>query len=290
MSRPLTGRSFSLGLVGLDLRGLSLEQAFRLAAEWGVDHLDLYNGVNYAADQIDEIPCHARRYDVAVQSISSRAMPNSSPDRRLDEIRLMTETLEHAARVGAHFSESMVGASDLPAADARDQYAEAVYPVIARARELGIVLLVENVHDRDGGADPTATVEGTRALLELIDDPNLALCWDTANFLIGGETSYVLAYERLRPWIRYVQLKDVRRYSPTQSLDLETDRVMVEPTRGMYVSVPTGQGLVDAGAIVQRLIVDVFTNPVSIELFSGPKRRDWYWAESRKWLEEQQLL
>src|SRR5438093_6020059 len=151
-------RSFSLGIVGLDLRGLSLEDAFGLADGWGLEHIDLYNGVNYAPHEVDDIPQLAQKYGVAVYSVCSRAMPNTSPDRRHDEIALLRETLEHAARVGATFSEGMVGANHLEEGQARERYAELIYPILARARELGVVLLFENVHHRDGGEDARASV------------------------------------------------------------------------------------------------------------------------------------
>ena len=288
MTKP--SRPFSVGLVGLDFPGIPLEAAFEAAAEWGAEHLDLYSRENYTRDEVDEIPALSRRYGVSVRTVGSRAMPCGIGNNVDGELDLMREALEDAARVGAEFSETMVGAGDQSEEAAIERYAQLVGPLVDRARELGVVIVIENVFHRAGGTDPTSSVTGLQALVEKINDPHAGICWDTANFVVDGGDSYPVPYETLKPWIRTVHLKDARVRDVDADPRIEDTRVMGEPRRKTFAAVPLGSGVVRVDEIVTRLIADGFGGPVSVELFCEPQRRDWYWCESRPWLEARNLL
>ena len=178
----MSDRIFPLGLVGLDFPDLSLESLFRFAADEGLDHVDLYNRVNLTSFDIPWVLDLVQKYNVRVNSLSSRAMPNTHQVAFEDEVRLALESLEMAARLEVTLSESMVGASalDLTDAEAIDQYLTRVEGVLDRASELGVTILIENVHDRDAGRDVTASLSST---LELLDraDGRLRMCWDSGN-------------------------------------------------------------------------------------------------------------
>lgn len=286
----MSARRFSLGAIALDMQDLSLEDIFRTTAAWGLEHVDLYYKVNYSDFDVAQIKRLQSAYGVRVHSVSTRGMPLSHKLDANEQLEIVSQALEQAAKLGAKYSESMAGPAKLGTDAAIDRYVELVAPIVRRAEDLGVTLLVENVFNRDDGMDPTASVDGTRKLLERVGSENYALCWDIANFAVNGESTCPRPYETLKPWIKYVHLKDT---VPQASCDLtyqERKRVMVDPERGAFVSVPLGMGMVDVKGIVDRLIADGFEYPVTVELFCGDQNREDYWRNTETWLRSTGLL
>lgn len=54
------------------------------------------------------------------------------------------------------------------------------------------------------------TSENTLKLLEAVNHPNFGCVWDTGNFYEAEQTHFRAGYERLKPYIRNVHLKDGR--------------------------------------------------------------------------------
>lgn len=75
----------------------------------------------------------------------------------------------------------------------------------ARARAAGVTLLHENEHNIYG-----ESIDRCVDLMRGIDDAHFQATFDPANFIYGRQTPYPDAYEALRPWIRYVHVKDAR--------------------------------------------------------------------------------
>ncbi|QRM33164.1 sugar phosphate isomerase/epimerase [Microvirga sp. VF16] len=286
----MSGHTLSLGAIALDMPDLSLEEIFRTTAEWGLKHVDLYYKVNYVDFDVDEVRRLSRVYDVQVHSISTRGIPLSQRLDVTEQLEVISQALEHAGQLGAGFSESMAGPTKLSTAEAVDRYVELISPIVRRAETLGVTLLVENVFNRDEARDPTASVEGTRMLLERVGSDNFALCWDIANFAVNGESTHPHPYEALKPWIKYVHLKDTLPQASCTLPYQETKRIMVDPERGGFVSVPLGQGIVDVDGVVDRLIRDEFAYPVTVELFCSPDKRAPYWDQTGQWLKSKGLL
>jgi sugar phosphate isomerase/epimerase len=73
----------------------------------------------------------------------------------------------------------------------------------ARARAADVTLLHENEKGIYGD-----TIVRCVDLLESIRDPHFAALLDPANFIQCGETPYPDAFEALKPWMRYIHVKD----------------------------------------------------------------------------------
>jgi 3-dehydroshikimate dehydratase len=71
------------------------------------------------------------------------------------------------------------------------------------ARSAGITLLHENEKDIYGD-----TIGHCVDLLQSINDEHFQAAFDPANFIQCGQTPYPDAYDQLRPWLRYVHVKD----------------------------------------------------------------------------------
>lgn len=91
------------------------------------------------------------------------------------------------------------------AATWRDETLARLRELTRRASEMNITLLHENEKDIYGD-----TIERCVDLLESIDDPHFQAAFDPANFIQCEQTPYPDAYEALRPWLRYVHVKDAR--------------------------------------------------------------------------------
>ena len=71
------------------------------------------------------------------------------------------------------------------------------------ARNANLVLLHENEKDIYGD-----TIARCIDLLQNINDPHFQAIFDPANFIQCEQTPYPDAYQALRPWLRYIHVKD----------------------------------------------------------------------------------
>lgn len=290
----MSDHSFSFGVVGLDFPEHSLDSLFRFAAENGLSFIDLYNRVNFVDFDVESIRSFVDKYGVAVNSISSRAMPNAATLSTSNEVELALESLEQAARLGVGLSESMVGASniDVSTDEAIEEYLHKASPILDRADRLGVTVVVENVFNRDGGHDVTATIDGTVRLMEAAGG-RLGLCWDTGNYIVDGSdpASVTETMDRVLPWTKMIQIKDVTQVQePDTGTGLETTRLMRDTHNGVWRSVPLGQGEARIDDVLAELSRREWAGPVSLEMFTSPARFEAYWAASRDWLSAKMTL
>lgn len=85
----------------------------------------------------------------------------------------------------------------------RDEVLRRMRELTERGRDAGIVLLHENEKDIYGD-----TIARCLDLLQNVE--GLQAVFDPANFIQCDQTPYPDAYEQLRPWLRYVHVKDAR--------------------------------------------------------------------------------
>jgi len=87
----------------------------------------------------------------------------------------------------------------------RDEVLRRLRELAAGARAADITLLHENEKDIYGD-----TIARCVDLLQSVDNPNLGAVFDPANFIQCGQPPYPEAYRALRPWLRYVHVKDAQ--------------------------------------------------------------------------------
>ena len=97
------------------------------------------------------------------------------------------------------------GAESSDPANWREEVLRRLRELTARARAANITLLHENEKDIYGD-----TIARCVDLFESIDDPHFQAAFDPANFIQCQQEPYPNAYEALRPWLRYVHVKDAR--------------------------------------------------------------------------------
>ena len=124
-------------------------------------------------------------------------------------------------------------------AEYRDEVLRRLREMTARARAAAVILLHENEKDIYGD-----TIARCVDLLQGINDAHFQAVFDPANFIQCGQTPYPDAYEAIRPWLRYVHVKDAR-------------------SDGSVV--PAGEGVSHWPELLQRLRADSYDGFLSLE-------------------------
>ncbi len=124
-------------------------------------------------------------------------------------------------------------------AEYRDEVLRRLREMTARARAAAVILLHENEKDIYGD-----TIARCVDLLQGINDAHFQAVFDPANFIQCGQTPYPDAYEAVRPWLRYVHVKDAR-------------------SDGSVV--PAGEGVSHWPELLQRLRADGYDGFLSLE-------------------------
>jgi 3-dehydroshikimate dehydratase len=124
-------------------------------------------------------------------------------------------------------------------AEYRDEVLRRLREMTARARAAAVILLHENEKDIYGD-----TIARCVDLLQGINDAHFQAVFDPANFIQCGQTPYPDAYEAIRPWLRYVHVKDAR-------------------SDGSVV--PAGDGVSHWPELLQRLRADGYDGFLSLE-------------------------
>lgn len=119
------------------------------------------------------------------------------------------ERARHAVAVAHHFGAKFIRIFSffIREGDDPDTHREEVLrrmsALAAVAAEGDVVLLHENEKDIYGDI-PRRCVD----ILESVDSPNLRAAWDAANFVQVGVRPHTEAFDLIRPYLAYVQIKD----------------------------------------------------------------------------------
>lgn len=122
----------------------------------------------------------------------------------------------------------------------RDAVIERMSALAAVAESAGVVLLHENEKDIFGDIP-----ERVLDIIESVASPALKVAWDAANFVQVGVKPFAEAYQKLRPHLEYLQVKDA----------LFADSTVV----------PAGEGDGDVLRTVEALKADGYTGFASLE-------------------------
>jgi sugar phosphate isomerase/epimerase len=117
------------------------------------------------------------------------------------------------------------------------------------AREAGVTLLLENEH-----ACYMSTGEEAASLLSVLGPEGLGAVWDPGNAYSAGETAYPDGYEAIKPYLRHVHLKDLRK-NPD----------------GSSAWVPMGEGDIDYVGQLKALNRDGYSGVLSLETHYRPE-------------------
>lgn len=200
----------------------SFEGQLQAAQSLGMEYISLRSadGVNIGACSMETITRRLQplleAYGIGVSSIGSPLGKTPLGDEAaFDEQLAMAARLRDAAlRLGCRYIR--VFSFFLPEGAAAEQCAPEVQTRLCRLLEVfagsGVTPLLENEKELYG--DTPARCE---ALLRAFEDRQLGMIFDPANFVQVGADP-LEAFHRLKPWIRYVHIKDADKATGTNVL------------------------------------------------------------------------
>jgi sugar phosphate isomerase/epimerase len=192
--------------------------------------------------------------------------------------RILDECIELAGALGVPFVQFYPGTILGPDTYGAIQLlASRLAPRLATAASAGVTLIFENLFDiKDNdpqGRDLARGADSTRTLLDLIGSSQLKLNFDPCNFYIAGVEPWPYAYEILKEHIRYVHLKDTRRYSEWLHGPRAQNRVYRDHERE-YLFTPLGTGALNYDGIIGTLRRDGYGGPLVLEALTVSQRQE----------------
>jgi sugar phosphate isomerase/epimerase len=182
----------------IDLRGI-----------WGTNVLDLTD------QQVTEIKRRLDAQDIRVSAIASpigKTPINAPFEEHLQRFQRAIELAQffHTPfiRIFSFYSPIAVGEANggkgnVDPATWRKEVLRRLHKLTRLARNADLILLHENEKDIYGD-----TIARCIDLLQNINDPHFQAIFDPANFIQCKQTPYPDAYQELRPWLRYMHVKD----------------------------------------------------------------------------------
>lgn len=166
---------------------------------WDVNVLDLTD------EQLTEAAAVLAEHSLEVSSIGSPIGKVNVEDDFDRHLTRFGRALQVAERLNAPYIRifSFFLRPDQRPADHRDEVVRRLGVFAQQARDAGVVLLHENEKDIFGDIP-----ERVLDLVTAVDSPSLRLAWDAANYVQVGVRPYTEAYEMLRPYTDYIQVKD----------------------------------------------------------------------------------
>lgn len=177
-----------LGIANIELR-----------SAWDVNVLD------WSDEQLTEVENVLAAHSISVSSIGSPIGKINIEDDFDAHLLRMERALAVAHRLRAPYIRlfSFFLRDDQPPADHREEVIRRMRALVDAAAGHDVVLLHENEKDIYGDV-PDRVLD----LVESVDSPQLKLAWDAANYVQCGVRPFTEGYDRLRPHLAYVQVKD----------------------------------------------------------------------------------
>ncbi|MFQ5340496.1 MAG: sugar phosphate isomerase/epimerase family protein [Anaerolineae bacterium] len=258
-----------LALAGDELpQGSSAKEVIALAQRYGFKHIELMYRKNTQAEGVEQSLQLIEDAGIKIACVCSWTHLFKMEDVE-QERKTLLEAIDIARRCGARFANTYFGRG--PERDdeaAIEIYAENLKSCLDRAAELGVIIVLENEFDWDGGdtaqSDITRRPEGIRRLVERVGSPHFRLTFDACNFYFAGVEPYPYAYNMLREYIAYVHVKDGARYDP-QAYPRLSSPLVVSDHSGRYLCLPAGQGAINYHGLLSALQSDGYDGPLVME-------------------------
>ncbi|WP_442543713.1 sugar phosphate isomerase/epimerase family protein [Arthrobacter sp. KN11-1C] len=168
---------------------------------WGTNIVELSEKDLARLDQI------LREQDMGVSAIASPIGKVDITTPVAIEVDRLHAAIRAAKVLGTRYIRifSFYRAEGLSAEDIRDAVMIRMRALAAEAQAHDVVLLHENEKDIYGD-----TPERVLDIITTVNSPALRIAWDAANFVQVGVKPFSEAYDMLRPYLEYLQVKDAR--------------------------------------------------------------------------------
>lgn len=187
-----------------------LEVQCRLLNELGIRYIEFRsawdtNVLDLTDEQLDDVERILADHSIQVSSIGSPIGKINIEDDFDAHLVRMDRALEVARRLRAPYIRlfSFFLRDDQRPENFRDEVIARMRALAARAAGHDVTLLHENEKEIFGDI-PDRVLD----IVESVDNPQLKLAWDAANYVQCGVRPFTEAYARLRPHTVYIQVKD----------------------------------------------------------------------------------
>jgi sugar phosphate isomerase/epimerase len=272
-----------LNCVGLQGEGLG--PAYRIAAEFGIEWLEIFHDRNYTQADGEEVVADIASRGLKVSAVDALSqLYRESPlaERNQEVLRYQ---IELAASAGAPYAITYFGfGGERDDAGAMKVYAERLKPCLELAEERNVTILLENEFDSasldPNGSDITRRPEVVRELVEQVGSPRFRTNFDPSNYNFAGVEPFPYAYEVLKDVLEYVHVKDGHRIGPLVSpIDEELWVRTVDYDRE-YGWCEVGEGAVNWDGLLRALVRDGFDGFIGLEPHCQPRHAEDAWRQS----------
>jgi sugar phosphate isomerase/epimerase len=187
-----------------------LETQCRVLDALGIRYLELRsawdtNVVDLTDEQVERVATVLESHGIQVSSIGSPIGKINIEDDFEPHVVRAERAVWVARRLGAPFIRvfSFFLTPEQPPADHRDEVIRRMSVLAERALAGGVVMLHENEKEIFGDVP-----ERVHDVVTAVGSPALRLAWDAANYVQCGVVPFPEAYDLLRPYTDYIQIKD----------------------------------------------------------------------------------
>ncbi len=273
-----------LNCVGLE-PGTGLEPAYRIAAEYAIEWLELFHDRNWTDANGEAVMAEVAARGLKVSAVDGYTQLFREPELAERNQRLLLRQIELAAATGAPYAITYFGHTGERDDDhAVRVYRERLAPCLERAEELGVTILLEN--EFDGQAlDPLATditrrPDVVRELIESVGSPRFRTNFDASNYYFAGVEPYPYAYAVLKDFVEYVHVKDGRRLGPYGPVHDDAVWDRRQEHLGEVGWCPVGEGAINWDGLLRALVRDGFTGFVAVEPHCWPAHAETAWRQA----------
>ena len=279
-----------LGISGQALgEVMDFESIVNVAQKYGVNHFELWqcnvpgNGWGYRDRDISVICDIIKRRNIMIDCVTMEAAFHKqaveSPAYYVD---LLKSAIDAAVAVGAKLVNHycyFINLDEKPDFERMEAYWN---EPLAYAKEKNITLVLENE-----AHDATRRPELMAAIMEHFHDEAFATNFDAANYFHASAEGFPAAYEILKPYIKYVHLKNacLRREGANQPREHEG-----APMSGVFAGTniqyaPLPDGSVNIAGLLTRLHEEGwYTGTCTLEPHTKPECVEMFYERETQWL------
>ena len=273
-----------LNCVGL-VPGGGLDPAYRIAAEYGIEWLELFHERNYTEVDGEQVVADIAARGLRVSAVDALSQLYREPPRAERNQQILLYQIELAAAAGAPYVITYFGhGGERDDRRAIAVYAERLAPCLERAEQANVTILLENEFDSaaldPAGSDITRRPEVVRELIEHVGHERFKTNFDPSNYYFAGVEPFPYAYEVLADVIEYVHVKDGHRLGalgPTHDSELW---VQSRDYDREHEWCPVGEGAVNWDGLLRALGRRGYSGFVGLEPHCRPRHAEDAWRQS----------
>ena len=274
-----------LALNCVDFIGEGLDAAYRMAAESGIEWLELFHERHYTEADGERVVAEVADRGLRVSAVDGLSQLYREPALAERNQRLLLYQIELAAKAEAPYAVTYFGfGGERDDRRAIGVYTERLGPCLERAEELGVTILLENEFDSAAldpeGTDVTRRPEVVRELVEQVGSERFRTNFDAANYYFAGVEPFPYAFEVLEDVIEHVHVKDGHRLTPLGPAHDDELYLRTRDYDREYGWCPVGEGAVNWDGLLRRLVRRGYDGFVALEPHSRRVHAEDAWRHS----------